>query len=105
MDLPTLRALEAQWAQHPPTHRLVAVIAQSLGWKPPAPVDLDAPEVQEPAQGESDDDGDPTAFLQALGVVQALPAPNAVRDAQTPEESLRAFEKLFFGEVKNVSQL
>lgn len=79
----------------------MAVIAQSLGWERP---DVPAPEVQAVAQ-PADGDGDPSAFLQALGVASAMPAPQGARDASTPDQALQAFEQMFFGEVKDVRQL
>lgn len=92
MDLPTLDALEREWATHPPVHHLVGAY---LGYKAPPDVDHDDDDntasAAEPANGAS--------MAQMMGMGQGIPAPEAVRNATTTEESILAFERLFFGDV------
>lgn len=72
------------------------LVAAYLGYK--APVQTSAPE----AQADGDDPGPIPAWLSGMG---SLPAPAAAQSAANPEEAVQAFEKLFFGEVKDVEQL
>jgi hypothetical protein len=86
-----LEALEAQWQAHPPVHLLVASF---LGHEPPA--------VQTPAAAGDDGDGKPAEWLAGMG---GIPASQAVREATTSDEAMRAFERQMFGEVKDVHEL
>ena len=85
--------MEEEWALHPPVHHLVA---EFLGHKPTRP---QAAETDD----EANDDARPDVWTHAgMG---AIPAPAGVRDAATTEEAMAAFERMFFGEVKDVRQL
>ncbi len=90
-----MAALEAQWQASPPVHMLVAAY---LGYK--GPVHTSAP----PVSNDADHDAD-SAAMPWLSDMGAIPAPESVRSAQTSDEALAAFERLFFGEVKDVQQL
>ena len=82
--------MEDEWAQHPPVHHLVA---EFLGHKPPQP------QAAETAD-EASTDASPDVWTHAgMG---AIPAPAGVRDAATTQEAMAAFERMFFGEVKDV---
>lgn len=53
-----------------------------------------------PSDDDSSDDG--MGWTQAAA---AVPGPEAARTATTREEAIAAFERHFFGEIKDVSQL
>jgi len=87
-----------EWDEHPPVHLLVR---SYLGYRNTAPKRLEAVEAPEP---ESSSQQNLTSLMQQ-GLGAAIPGPQAARDAATPEEALAAFERHFFGDVKNVEQL
>lgn len=60
-----------------------------------------------PSQASAVEDGDDAAGDAPWGAtgMGGIPASQAVRDAATQADAIRAFERQFFGEVKDVDQL
>lgn len=92
--MPMVDALEDEWARCPPVHRTVAAF---MGYR--------APEADEPAaphDGPEAADDCPPPWMQGMGVI---PGPEAARTATTAAEAMAAFERQFFGEVKDAPKL
>ena len=97
LTIPRLRALSRHWRRHPSADELLAAY---LNFTPP---DDDPAPVQTSADDEpAADDGALPAWAHGM---PAMPAPEALRQAETPEARIAAWERLFFGEVKDVEQL
>lgn len=68
-----------------------------LGYEPPT---LDWPVIDDTGREASE-----ATPQQGFPGTSALPSPPGLHSGSTTDESLRAFERLFYGEVKDVQQI
>jgi hypothetical protein len=99
LTIPRLNALMRQWNQCPPVHRMVAAY---VGWK--APAEERGASIRHPSLPGPEDDAAPSGRFVIPGLPTVQPS-QALLEATSPGEAIKALERMFFGEIKHVEQL